>query len=35
MGKKCGAGAVLKCPTLGTYRIKMRCGSGTNTKGEL
>jgi ribonuclease HI len=35
MGKKCGAGAVLKCPTLGTYRIKMRCGSGTNTKGEI
>jgi len=31
----CGAGAVLKCPVLGTYRIKMNCGSGSNTKAEL
>jgi len=35
MGKKCGAGAVLKYSVLGTYRIKMNCRSGTNTKGEL
>jgi ribonuclease HI len=35
MGKKCGAGAVLKYPVLGTYRIKMNCRSRTNTKGEL
>jgi len=34
MGKKCGARAVLKCPTLGTYKIKMKCGSETNTEGE-
>jgi ribonuclease HI len=34
-GTKCGAGAVIKCPVLGTFRIKMNCGSGTNTRGEL
>jgi ribonuclease HI len=34
-GEKCGAGAVLKCPELGTFRLKMNCGSGTNTRGEL
>jgi ribonuclease HI len=34
-GDKCGAGAVLKCPVLGTYIIKMNCGSGTNTRAEL
>jgi ribonuclease HI len=34
-GLSCGAGAVLKCPDLGTYSIKMNCGSGTNTRGEL
>jgi hypothetical protein len=35
MGSKCGAGAVLKCPIEGTFRIKMNCGKGTNTRGEL
>jgi hypothetical protein len=25
----------LKCPILGTYRLKMNCGKGKNTKGEL
>jgi hypothetical protein len=35
MGKKCGAGTVLKCRVLDTFRIKMNCGSQTNTKGEL
>jgi ribonuclease HI len=35
LGKKCGTGAILKCPVLGTYRIKMNCGSGINTKGEI
>jgi ribonuclease HI len=34
-GSKCGAGALLKCPVLGTYRLKMNCGRGTNTRGEL
>jgi ribonuclease HI len=34
-GEICGAGAVLKCPVLGTFRIKMNCGSGSNTKAEL
>jgi hypothetical protein len=34
-GAKCGAGVVLKCPVLGTYRLKMNCGRGTNTRGEL
>jgi ribonuclease HI len=29
------AGAILKCPVLGTFSIKMNCGTGTNTKGEL
>jgi hypothetical protein len=32
-GSTCGAGVVLKCPVLGTYRLKMNCGRGTNTKG--
>jgi hypothetical protein len=35
LGKKCGARDVLKCLVLGTYQIKMNCGSGKNTKGEL
>jgi len=30
-GTKCGAGAILKC-RLGTYRLKMNCGKGTNTR---
>jgi ribonuclease HI len=34
-GAKCGVGAVIKCPFLGTFRLKMFCGNGTNTKGEL
>jgi ribonuclease HI len=34
-GTKCGAGAILKCPSLGTYKLKMNCGNGTNTKGEM
>jgi hypothetical protein len=32
-GTKCGAGAVIKCPILGTYRLKMNCGNGTEYKG--
>ena len=35
MGAKCGAGVVLKCLELGTFRLKLNCGSGTNTRGEL
>jgi hypothetical protein len=35
MGEKCGAEAVLKCPIEGTFRIKMNCGKGPNTRGEL
>jgi hypothetical protein len=34
-GEKCGAGAVLKCPKGGIFSIKMNCGMGTNTRGEL
>jgi hypothetical protein len=34
-GFSCGVGVVIKCPVLGTYSIKMNCGSGTNTRGEL
>jgi hypothetical protein len=34
-GRKCGAGAILKCPLLGTYKLKMNCGKGTNSKGEM
>jgi hypothetical protein len=34
-GMKCGAGTILKCPLLGTYKLKMNCGKGTNTKGEM
>lgn len=34
-GNKCGFGALLKCPFLGTLRFKMNCGRGTNTRGEL
>jgi hypothetical protein len=34
-GTKCGAGAVKKFPFLGTFRIKMNYGSGTNTRGKL
>jgi ribonuclease HI len=32
--KSVGQGCT-KMPSFGTYRIKMNCGSGTNTKGEL
>jgi hypothetical protein len=35
MGSKCGARAILKCPIEGTFRIKMNCSKGTNTRGEL
>jgi ribonuclease HI len=35
MGDKCGVGAILKCPVLGTYKLKMNRGRGTNTRGEL
>lgn len=34
-GTRCGAGAVIKCPVLGTYRLKMNCSNGTNTKGQI
>jgi hypothetical protein len=34
-GQKCGVGVILKCPVLSTFSIKMMCGTGTNTKGEL
>jgi ribonuclease HI len=34
-GFKCGAGAILKCPDLGVFSLKMNCGPGTNTRGEL
>jgi len=34
-GVKYGARAVLKCPVLGTYIIKIICGSGTNTMVEI
>jgi ribonuclease HI len=34
-GSKCGVGAVIKCPLIGTFRLKMNYGWGTNTKGEL
>jgi hypothetical protein len=34
-GMKCGAGTILKCSSLGTYKLKMNCGKGTNTKGEM
>jgi hypothetical protein len=34
-GTKCGAGEMIKCPMIGTFRLKMNCGRGTNTKGEL
>jgi hypothetical protein len=34
-GSKCGARAILKCPDLGVYCLKMNCGPGTNTRGEL
>jgi hypothetical protein len=34
-GSKCGAGAILKCPELGFYSLKLNCGPGTNTRGEL
>jgi len=33
-GSKCGAGSVLKCPTVGNFRLKMNCGIGTNTGGD-
>jgi hypothetical protein len=25
-GLKCGVGAFMKCPLMGTYKIKMNCG---------
>jgi hypothetical protein len=28
---KCGAGAILKCPHIRVYMIKMNCGQGTNS----
>jgi hypothetical protein len=34
-GTKCGARSILKFPLLGSYRLKMNWGIGTNTKGEL
>jgi hypothetical protein len=34
-GLRCGARAILKSLVLGNYSIKMNCGSGTNTRGEL
>jgi ribonuclease HI len=34
-GNKCGFGALLKCPVLGTLKFNMNCGRGTNTMGEL
>jgi ribonuclease HI len=34
-GEKCGVGAVIKFPVLGIFKIKMNCGSGTNTRSEL
>jgi ribonuclease HI len=34
-GSKCGARAILKCPELGFYSLKLNCGPGTNTRGEL
>jgi ribonuclease HI len=34
-GSKCGVGAMIKCPLIGTFRLKMNYGRGTNTKGEL
>jgi len=34
-GTKCGVGALLKFPMLGTFRLKMNCDRGTNTRGEL
>jgi len=34
-GSKCGARVVLKCPAMGLLRLKMNCGIGTNTRGEL
>jgi ribonuclease HI len=34
-GSRCGAGVVLKCPVLGVYSIKMNCGHGTNSQGEI
>jgi hypothetical protein len=34
-GSKCGVGAMLKCPLLGTFKLKMNYGIGTNTRGVL
>jgi len=31
----CGVGVVLKCPSLGIFRLKMNCGKWTNTRGEI
>jgi hypothetical protein len=35
MESKCGVRVVLKCPIEDTFRIKMNCGKGTNTTGQL
>jgi len=32
---KCRLGAILKCPIMGTYKLKLNYGKGTNSKGEL
>jgi hypothetical protein len=34
-GTKCGVSAIIKCTILGTFRLNMSCGYGTNTKREL
>jgi ribonuclease HI len=34
-GFKCGVGSLLKCQVLCSFRLKMNCGRGTNTRGEL
>jgi hypothetical protein len=34
-GAESGVGDLLKCPFFGTFRLKMNCGRGTNTRGEL
>jgi ribonuclease HI len=34
-GEKCGAGSLLKCSVRSVYSIKLNCGTGTNTRGEL
>lgn len=34
-GEKCGVGDVLKIANTIVYKLKMGCGRGTNTRGEL